>query len=237
MRILRERADATAAQPPRFAMGILTLAALSTTAVGPVIGGVPQKTTPPPVHNKHAAHQTRRHLRAGRDRSAKRHSRAAVRAPHGEIVRRTATLASAFRARSLPVVLVNVAGRAPGRTEVQFNFTPPADWIELVPELDRQPSDYTVTKQQIGAFYGTALEQILRRRGVTQVVLAGVATSIGVEATARKLTSIYNVTLVVDAMTDLSADAHRHSGETIFPQLGETVTTDDVILLLAKRPH
>ena len=107
-----------------------------------------------------------------------------------------------------------MAGRAPGRTEVRFNFSPPADWTELVPELDRQPSDYTVTKQQIGAFYGTALEQILRRHGVTQVVLAGVATSSGVEATARNAYDHgYNVTLVVDAMTDLSADAHRHSVE------------------------
>jgi nicotinamidase-related amidase len=154
--------------------------------------------------------------------------------PADEIVGRAAKLASAFRARGLPVVLVNVAGRAPGRTEVQFNFTPP----ELVPELDRQPSDYTVTKQQIGAFYGTALEQILRRRGVTQVVLAGVATSSGVEATARNAYDHgYNVTLVVDAMTDLSADAHRHSVEAIFPRLGETAMTDDAIRSLADRSH
>ena len=158
--------------------------------------------------------------------------------PTEEIVGRAAKLASAFRACGLPVVLVNVAGRAPGRTELQFNFTPPADWTELVPELGRQPSDYTVTKQQIGAFYGTALEQILRQHGVTQVVLAGVATSSGVEATARNAYDHgYNVTLVVDAMTDLSADAHRHSVETIFPRLGETATTDDVIRSLADRPH
>ncbi len=156
--------------------------------------------------------------------------------PADEIVGRAAKLASAFRARGLPVVLVNVAGRAPGRTELQLNFAPPAGWTELVPELDRQPSDYTVTKQQIGAFYGTALEQILRRRGVTQVVLAGVATSSGVEATARNAYDHgYNVTLVVDAMTDLSADAHRHSVETIFPRLGETATTDDVIRSLTER--
>jgi nicotinamidase-related amidase/predicted MFS family arabinose efflux permease len=158
--------------------------------------------------------------------------------PVGEIVGRAARLAHAFRERGLPVVLVNVAGRAPGRTEVQLNFTPPADWTELVPELDRQPTDYTVTKQQIGAFYGTALEQILRRRSVTQVVLAGVATSSGVEATARSAYDHgYNVTLVVDAMTDLSADAHRHSVETIFPRLGETATTDDVLKSLADRLH
>jgi nicotinamidase-related amidase len=76
-------------------------------------------------------------------------------------------------------VLVNVEGRAPGRTDATFNFTPPPDWAELVPELDRQPSDYTVTKFQIGAFYGTAFERILRRCGVTQVFFTGIATSMG----------------------------------------------------------
>src|SRR5580700_12333208 len=159
--------------------------------------------------------------------------------PASDIIARTAQLARAFRERGLPVVLVNVTGRAPGRTDAgapKFSFPP--DWTELVPELDPQPSDYTVTKQQIGAFYGTALEQILRRHGVTQVVLAGVATSSGVEATARNAYDHgYNVTLVVDAMTDLSADAHRHSVGTIFPRLGETATTEDVIRSLTERTH
>jgi nicotinamidase-related amidase/predicted MFS family arabinose efflux permease len=156
--------------------------------------------------------------------------------PIAAIVDRAAELARAFRERGLPVILVNVAGRAPGRTEVPFNFTPPAGWTDLVPELDQQPSDYLVTKHQIGAFYGTALEQILRRRGVTQVVLAGVATSSGVEATARNAYDHgYNVTLVVDAMTDRSADAHRYSVEMVFPRLGETATAQDVLKALAGR--
>ncbi len=75
------------------------------------------------------------------------------------------------------------------------------------------------------------------RRGVTQVVLTGVATSIGVESTARSAYDLgYNVTLVVDAMTDRDADAHRHSVEKIFPRLGETAKTDDVLKLLKEAP-
>jgi isochorismate hydrolase len=35
--------------------------------------------------------------------------------------------------------------------------------------------------------------------------------------------------LVVDAMTDLSDEAHRHSIEKIFPRLGETTTTGEVL--------
>ena len=75
--------------------------------------------------------------------------------PGSEIVERIARLARAFREKGLPVILVNVAGRAPGRTEMQFNFSPPADWTELVPELDPQPGDHLVTKLNVGAFYGT----------------------------------------------------------------------------------
>jgi nicotinamidase-related amidase/MFS family permease len=156
--------------------------------------------------------------------------------PAPEITDRVARLARAFRENGLPVVLVNVAGRAPGRTETTFNFSPPADWTELVPELDPQLSDHTVTKLQVGAFYGTALEQILRRRGVTQVFLAGISTSSGVEATARNAYDHgYNVVPVVDAMTDRDADAHRYSVDKVFPRIGETATTDQVLQLL-KQP-
>ena len=37
--------------------------------------------------------------------------------PIAEIIANTRALADAFRAQELPIVLVNVSGRAPGRTE------------------------------------------------------------------------------------------------------------------------
>jgi nicotinamidase-related amidase len=158
--------------------------------------------------------------------------------PVGEVVGRAAGLARAFRERGLPVVLVNVTGAAPGRTDAgkpKFSFS--ADSSELVPELERQPGDLIITKQRWGAFLGTGLDDALRQRGVTQVVLAGVATSIGVESTARSAYDLgYNVVLVVDAMTDRDADAHRHSVEKIFPRLGETAKADDVLKLLTEGP-
>jgi nicotinamidase-related amidase len=156
--------------------------------------------------------------------------------PASEIVGRAAQLARAFRERDLPVVLVNVTGAAPGRTDAgPRNFSFPADWTELVPELERQPSDYIVTKQRVGAFIGTSLDDYLRRRGVTQIVLAGISTSFGVESTARSAYDHgYNVVFAVDAMTDRDAEAHRHSVEKIFPRLGETAQTGDVLKLLSE---
>jgi nicotinamidase-related amidase len=158
--------------------------------------------------------------------------------PANEIIDRSAPLARAFREQGLPVVLVNVSGLAPRRTDAgtpKFSFQ--ADWTELVPELEQQPGDHIVTKQRLGGFLGTTLDDYLRQRGVTQVVLTGVATSSGVESTARSAYDLgYNVTLVVDAMTDRDGDAHRHSVEKIFPRLGETARTDDVLKLLRGLP-
>lgn len=150
--------------------------------------------------------------------------------PVAEITDRIARLARAFRERGQTVVLVNVAARAPGRTDTQFSFSPPPGWDELIPELDCQPGDHVVTKMQIGAFYGTALEQILRRCGATQIFLAGISTSWGVEATARTAYDHgFNVVLVTDAMTDRDAESHRHSLDKVFPRIGETATTDEIL--------
>jgi len=154
--------------------------------------------------------------------------------PMSEIIGRTAQLARAFRKRGLPVVLVNVTGMAPGRTDAgrpKFSFPP--DWTDLVPELEQQPSDHLVSKQRVGAFLGTGLDEYLRAQGVTQVFLAGVATGSGVESTARSAYDLgYNVVFVADAMTDLSAETHRHSVEKAFPKLGEVDTADAVLARL-----
>jgi nicotinamidase-related amidase len=102
--------------------------------------------------------------------------------------------------------------------------------------LEQRPEDLLVTKPRWGAFIGTTLDDELRQRGVTQVFVTGVATSIGVESTARSAFEFgYNVVPVVDAMTDRDADAHRHSVEKIFPRLRETATTDSVLTLLMER--
>jgi nicotinamidase-related amidase len=157
--------------------------------------------------------------------------------PTNEVVKHASELADAFRQRGLPVVLVNVDGGAPGRAEQKRSTRDfPAGWAELVPELNQQPTDHTVTKRTWGAFTNTGLEKHLRDHGVTQVVIGGVATSVGVESTARQaLEAGFHVTLAVDAMTDMNADAHHHSTTRIFPRLGETGTTQEIIELLDKR--
>jgi nicotinamidase-related amidase len=155
--------------------------------------------------------------------------------PIAGIVNNAARLADAFRSHDLPVVLINVDATAPGRAEQAHRVTEfPAGWTDFIPELKRQPSDHIVTKRTWGAFTNTDLEKYLRERGVTQVVITGVATTAGVESTARHAHELgFNVALAIDAMTDMNADAHHNSITRIFPRLGETGTTLEIIDLLA----
>jgi nicotinamidase-related amidase len=153
-----------------------------------------------------------------------------------EVIKHASALADAFRRHGLPVVLVNVTGGAPGRAEQARSLANlPAGWSDLIPELNQQPGDHTVTKRTWGAFTNTGLEQNLKKLGVTQVVIAGVSTSAGVESTARFAHECgFNVTLAIDAMTDMNPDAHANSVTRIFPRLGETGSTREIVALLDK---
>ena len=159
--------------------------------------------------------------------------------PVRQVVERSRRLIDGFRDRRLPVVLVNVAGHAPGRTEQPRRHDGPLaqDFTDFVPELGRHPGDIVVTKRSWGAFATTGLDAILKRGNVTQVVITGVATGTGVEATARQaFEGGYNVTLAIDAMTDPRPEVHAFSLRHVFPRLGETGTSQEIIALLPARP-
>lgn len=158
--------------------------------------------------------------------------------PMSDVIEQAGRLAKAFRANELPVVLVNVEGAPPGRSEYGHSSgTRPPGWADLVDGLDAQPSDIRVTKNRWNAFHDTGLSQTLESLGVTQVILAGVATSVGVEGTARgALDHGYHVVLAIDAMTDIDADAHLNSVERIFPKMGETGTVSQILALVDSRP-
>ena len=109
----------------------------------------------------------------------------------------------------------------------------PPDWTELIPELDRQPSDIVIFKRQWGAFYGTDLDLQLRRRGLTTIILCGIATEIGVESTARDAYEHgYELVFAADAMTGTNAESHLNSIVRIFPRMGRVRSTEQIVAAL-----
>jgi nicotinamidase-related amidase len=69
---------------------------------------------------------------------------------------------------------------------------------------------------------------------VTQIFLTGIATSMGVEATARDAYDHgFNVVLVEDAMSDLSESGHKHAIEVTFPRISQVTTTAEALAKLS----
>jgi nicotinamidase-related amidase len=169
-----------------------------------------------------------------------------------EVVRQSVKLVDAFRLAGLPVVLVNVvpfgapSGKvrteAPGMSRDEAAqqqaraAMEAAGFFELVPEMGAKPDDIYVTKKTWNAFYDTSLEERLKALEVTNIVLCGIATSIGVEGTARAAYERgFNLSFASDAMTDLVMGAHENSLRVIFPRIGEVGETDSIIEHLQKR--
>lgn len=156
------------------------------------------------------------------------------------VVKNAAALAEAFRKKGMPVFLVRVKPSADGQDrlqpvtdEVMGMQTPPPDWADIVPELGPRPEDFVVTKHQWGAFYGTELDLELRRRGITTIVLCGIATSIGVESTARFAYEYgYNQIFAEDAMAAMSADEHASTVTRVFPRIGLVRKTEEILATL-----
>ena len=99
-----------------------------------------------------------------------------------------------------------------------------------MPELTPQPSDAVITKHQPNAFYGTDLEIQLRWRGIRTVLLGGISTNVGVEATARAAHERgFEQVFIEDVMAAHEADLHMHSVRRIFPTLGRVRALADVL--------
>jgi nicotinamidase-related amidase len=165
--------------------------------------------------------------------------------PHSaaEVVERCARLADAFRGKGMLVILVHVMFSEDERDRLTpvADGAPPASplsagWSEIVPELGPKPGDIVAAKRQWGAFYGTALDLQLRRRGIRTLVYGGIATNFGVESTARDAYERgFEQVFVEDAMSGLSADAHQFAVTTIFPRIGRVRSTDDVLAAVTAR--
>ena len=161
-----------------------------------------------------------------------------------QVVQTALELADRFRNAGALVVLVNVNFakdfKDALRQPVDQPFTPPPGgfpegFSELVDGLAK-PGDILITKRQWGAFYGTEMDLQLRRRGIQTVVLAGVATNIGVESTARQAWEHgYALVIAEDATSSMSAEWHAFSMNQIMPRLARVAKAAEIGLGAGKR--
>lgn len=154
-----------------------------------------------------------------------------------EVVQRAAELAQHFRERGGTVILVHVDPGPDGKLMPhpqadiprQVPAFPP-EALQFAPELGPEGGDVIVTKHQPNAFYATDLEVQLARRRIRTIMLGGISTNIGVEATARAAFERgYEQVFVEDAMAARDAEMHSMATTRFFPTIGRVRSTREVL--------
>jgi nicotinamidase-related amidase len=156
----------------------------------------------------------------------------------GEVIERSRTLAEAFRAKRAPVVYVRVliSELLSLQSDEMMNLPKdtPAFASEIAESAGMQSGDLLITKRHWGAFAQTELEQELRSRGIATIVLAGIATNIGVESTLRQGSGLgFSFVTVEDACSTFSPEMQDFAFKTIFPRLSRVRNTRQVLEALA----
>ncbi|CAF1110144.1 unnamed protein product [Adineta steineri] len=92
-----------------------------------------------------------------------------------------------------------------------------------------QAGDIVVRKTRVGAFSTTDLDQQLRQRGITNLILAGVSTSGAVLSTVRDAADRdYQLYILVDGTADLDPEVHDILIKKIFPRQAYIITTAEL---------
>jgi len=169
--------------------------------------------------------------------------------PHGgdQVLARCAELGHALANAGGIIVLVNVAysdgyaDRPNQPADAPMGLPAdglPVDWSTLAPAIAGLPAQVRITKRQQSAFFGTELDLQLRRRGVVTVVVCGVATNFGVEATVRDAHNLnYAVVIPSDACTSVSPGLHDFAVTWILPRFARVRDSAEILDWLGTSPQ
>jgi nicotinamidase-related amidase len=102
--------------------------------------------------------------------------------------------------------------------------------VEVIDDIAPRPDEPVLRGQAANGFDGTVLDTILRVAGVDTLVLAGIATDVAVESTARAASDLQYRTIVVsDACQADSDEAHARALDVLKKWFSETPTANEVL--------
>lgn len=156
------------------------------------------------------------------------------------VIAKIAQLATAARARGVPVLYINFCLK-PGfprprtklhqrsqRTPMLVEGTP---GVEVVDALRPEPQDFVLERTVgIDGSYGTQLYPVLRQLGRSSMIMTGVSTNLAVEGIVRaSVNRGFDVFVVEDCCASYPDEWHRFSVENILPLIS-TVTTAQAVI-------
>lgn len=143
-----------------------------------------------------------------------------------------------FRDASRPIIFVRLAfdpsyadcpAGSPLFSKAQeLSILADGTWSTAIHEaVDCRSGDRVIVKKRVGAFHDTGLAESLRAAGVADVWLAGVATDLAVESTARSAHDLdFGVTVVADACAAANAEDHEKSLR-FLPKIARVISSSD----------
>jgi ureidoacrylate peracid hydrolase len=100
-------------------------------------------------------------------------------------------------------------------------------------EVKPQPDELIVPKRRVSAFHGTELGQLLHVKGITTLVLSGVATNFAVEGTARCAHDEgYQVIILRDCCASSGEEIHSFTLNNLLPRLATISDSEEYIKAL-----
>ncbi len=165
-------------------------------------------------------------------------------------IERTQAVLNASRKSGMLVVYVNGVHR-PGYPELAARTVPLAEMlirrgsmlmgtpgVEVIDELAPVDSDIVIDNFSSSGFCYTALDLMLRNRGITNIVLSGIATHVAVESTARDAFNMgYTVYTLEDCCTSTTQEIHEWSIRNTLSFFGFVIDAESYMAAIGGRKH
>jgi nicotinamidase-related amidase len=125
---------------------------------------------------------------------------------------------------------INPRNRVFSQVKARGMFGDGSPGAKIHAEVSPHEGDIVITKHRANAFWGTDLEIILKAKGITQLVMMGIATGGCVLSTVRWAADAdYNIIVVSDGCADPDHEIHEALIKKIFPREAIVATTQELI--------
>jgi nicotinamidase-related amidase len=133
-----------------------------------------------------------------------------------------------------PVERWRISRRKHGENRPEHYLLPGSHDAAFIPGLEPWPEELVIDKAAPSLFHGTPADARLRGRGIRTVVLAGVATDIGIDFTVRHAMALgYFPVIAEDAVAGFTDTAHEHA-MAVLRSIAFAEPSDKIIALWAR---
>jgi len=164
---------------------------------------------------------------------------------HG-VVKKTVRVVEAARKARIPIIHAPISFRE-GYPEISGPsgllkgvvdakaFRRGTKGVEIIDKLKPKDGEFVIEKRRLCAFCDSELESLLHNLGVKNLLIAGFITNWCVEQTGREAYDKgFKPIFLVDCMEALSDEEQKFAVEKIFPAIGESKTSEEIVREIEK---